>query len=72
MRSVHILFECESFGTTATEYGCNLLLTVMPLHDLCLRALLVYPQLFLRRYVRLTLWEKDRWTKEALQGSALL
>ena len=34
----------------------------MPLHDLCLRALLVSPQLFLRRDVRLILWEKDRWT----------
>ena len=27
---------------------------------------------FLQRYVRFALWEKDRWTKEALQVSALL
>ena len=42
------------------------------LHDLCLWAVLAYPHLFLQRYVRLALWEKDHRTKEAPQVSVLL
>ena len=45
--------------------------SVSVLHDLCLSTLLAYPHLVLQRYVRSALWEKDRKTKEAPQGSFL-